>query len=148
MEVLIYEDTPRYDFWLKFILAGVLAVLFIVAVILLFKDVIGALVMFGATIFDALLLKSILPRRFQIFQDKLKIVMGGPFAMNISFSNIKEVRRAAGSKTFAYGGIRFATSTRYVVEIVRKKGMSVIFSPNSGEVFLEQLNQAIKAKTP
>jgi len=97
--------------------------------------------MFGITLFDALLFKAILPRRYQIFEDRLRILMGGPFAINISFSNIEEAKPAAGRKAFAYGGLRLATATRNVVEIVRKKGLNLVISP-SNEMFLEQLNQA------
>ncbi len=44
--------------------------------------------MFGITLFDALLFKVILPRQYQIFEDRLRILMGGPFAINIFFSSI------------------------------------------------------------
>ena len=67
--------------------------------------------------------------------------MGGPFAINISLSNIEEVKPASGRKARAYGGLRLATSTHHVVEIVREKGLNLVISP-SNEMFLEQLNQA------
>ncbi|MFC1861878.1 hypothetical protein ACFLT4_02275 [Chloroflexota bacterium] len=143
MEELLHEDVPRYDFWLKFVIVGVLAMTFIPAVSLLYQDVMGALVMFGATLFDALLFKAILPRRFQVFRERLKIVLGGPLAINIPFSNIREVREVSAHKAFIYWGIRFATSTINVVEIVRKKGLSLVISPADVDGFLEQLNQAL-----
>ena len=145
MNKLVYEDTPRYDFWLKFILVGVLVLTFIPGVILLSEETVGALILLGATLFDALLFKAILPQRFQIFEDRLKIVLGGPFAINIPFSDIREARLASGSKAFVYWGIRFATSLRYVVEIVRNEGLNLVISPASGDIFLEQLNQALEA---
>ena len=145
MESLVYEDIPRYDFWLKFILGGVLALTLILGVILLSEDIGAALAMFGVTLFDALLFKAILPRRYQIFQDRVRIVLGGPFAINIPLANIREARQASSSKAFAYRGFRFATSTHFVLEIVRKKGLSLVISPFSGDLFLEQLNQALKA---
>ncbi|MFC1982094.1 hypothetical protein ACFLUN_01285, partial [Chloroflexota bacterium] len=110
MKVLVYEDIPRYDFQLKLILAGVLALTFIMGVFLLFEDVTGAWVMFGVTVFDALLFKVILPRRFQIFQDRVKIVLGGPLALNIPLPDIREARLASSNKAFVYWGLRFATS--------------------------------------
>ena len=140
--ILIYEDTPKYDLWLKLILGGVLALTFILGVIFIFQDTEAAVAMFGITLFDALLFKAILPRRYQIFEDRLRILMGGPFAINISFSNIEEVKLASGSKAFAYRGLRLATSTHHVVEIVRKKGLNLVISPSNGDMFLEQLNQA------
>jgi len=139
--ILIYEDTPKYDLWLKLILVGVLALTFILGVIFIYQDIEAAVVMFGITLFDALLFKTILPRRYQIFEDRLRILMGWPIAINISFHNIEEAKPAAGRKAFAYGGLRLATSTRNVVEIIRKKGLNLVISP-SNEMFLEQLNQA------
>ena len=74
-----------------------------------------------------------------------KIILGGPFALNILVSNIREVRAASASKAFAYWGLRFATSTQSIVEIVRKKGLSLVISPANADMFLEQLNQALGA---
>ena len=140
--MLIYEDTPKYDLWLKLILVGVLALTFILGVIFIYRDTEAAMAMFGITVFDTLLFKAILPRRFQIFEDRLKILLGGPFSINIPFSNIVEVKPASSRKVFAYWGNRFATSTSNVVEIVRKKGLGLIISPRNYDMFLEQLNQA------
>ena len=145
MKELIYEDTARYDFWLKLILGSVLAILFIIGVVLLFIDILGASVMFGVTLFDALLFKAILPRRFQIFQDRIKIILGGPFTISISFSNIREVRAVSANEVFVYWGVRLATSTQSVVEIVRKSGLSLVIAPANREMFLEQFNQANSA---
>ena len=141
--VPIYEDTPKYDLWLKLILGGVLALTFILGVVFLYQDIEAAIAMFSITLFDALLFKAILPRRYQVFEDRLKIVMGGPFAISISFSNIEEAKPTSGGKALAYGGLRLATSTHNVVEIVRKKGLNLVISP-SNEMFLEELNQAQK----
>jgi len=143
---LIYEDTPKYDLWLKLILGGVLALTLILGVIFIYRDTEAAIAMFGITVFDALLFKAILPRRFQIFEDRLKILLGGPFSINILLSNIAEVKPASSRKVFAYWGIRFATSTSNVVEIVRKKGLNLIISPRNDDMFLEQLNQALQSQ--
>lgn len=144
---MIYEDTPKYDLWLKLILGGVLALTLILGVIFIYRDTEAAIAMFGITVFDALLFKAILPRRFQIFEDRLKILLGGPFSINILLSNIAEVKPASSRKVFAYWGIRFATSTSNVVEIVRKKGLNLIISPRNDDMFLEQLNQALQSQS-
>jgi len=144
---LIYEDTPKYDLWLKLILGGVLALTLILGVIFIYRDTEAAITMFGITVFDALLFKAILPRRFQIFEDRLKILLGGPFSINILLSNIAEVKPASSREVFAYWGIRFATSTSNVVEVVRKKGLNLIISPRNDDMFLEQLNQALQSQS-
>ena len=145
LSYLIYEDSAPYDPWLKIILGSTLALTLVMGIVFLPFDVAGAYVMFGVTLFDALLFNAILPRRYQIYQDRLRIVLGKPFAVNIPFSTIKEVRPASGSKTFAYGGIRLATSSSSVVEIVRTKGLNVAVSPANRDAFLEQLTQALQA---
>lgn len=96
--VLIYEDTPKYDLWPKIVLGDVLALTFILGIIFIFQDTEAALVLFGITFFDALLFKAILPRRFRIFEDKLVIVLGGPLTVTIPFTNIVNARSASSRK--------------------------------------------------
>jgi len=140
---LIYEGIPQYDPWLKLILGSTLALTLVLGIVLLPVDLPGAWVLLGVTVFDALLFHAILPRRYQIFRDRLRIVLGRPFAFNIPFSAIRDVRSASGSKAFAYGGLRFATSSRSVVEIVRHKGLNLVISPANRDAFLEQLGRAL-----
>ncbi len=141
---LIYEDRAQYDLWVKLILGSTLVLTLVLGLVFLAFDTAGALVMFGVTVFDALLFNAILPRRYQIYQDRLRIVLGKPFAFNMSFSTIKEARPATGSVAFVYGGLRLATSLKSVVEIVRSKGLNVVMSPANRDAFLEQPTQALK----
>jgi len=143
---LIYEDTPQYDLWLKLIVGSTLATTLVWGILLLSTDLMSAWVMFGVTVFDALLFNAIIPRRYQIFLDRVRIVLGRPFAFNIPLSTISEARPASESQAFAYLGIRFATSSRSVVEIVRSKGWNVVISPANKDEFLKHLSQALKTK--
>jgi len=142
MSTLLHQDKPKYDLWMKLILGSIIAFTFILGIVFISQDTEAAIAMFGITIFDGLLFKAILPSRFQIFDDKLRILLGGPLSINIAFSNIAEVKPASGSKAFVYWGIQFATSTSHVVEIVRKKGLNLVISPSNPEMFLEQCKQA------
>jgi hypothetical protein len=142
---LIHEDVPRYDWSLKLILGGVLAFTIVLGIILLFEDMTGAIAMFGITLFDALLFYFIMPRRYQIYNTKLRIALGGPFGMDIPLSTIKEAHPAPASYTFGYWGIRFATSSRSVMEIRRHKGWNVVISPSDREEFLMRLGEVLKA---
>ncbi len=143
---LLYEDTTKMDVGFKLMLVGILAMTLGVGIYLLFgepDEIEGAFAMFGVTAFDALLFKYIMSPRFQIYSDRVRIVFGGPFAWNIPLSTIKEVRSASGAKAFAYNGVRFATSSRNVVEITRIRGCNVVISPSNKEIFLEQANRAL-----
>jgi hypothetical protein len=142
---LLYEDTARTDVWLKLMLGGILIFLLALGIGLLFEETDGAFVIFGVTIFDALLFKIVMPQRYQVYSDKVRIVLGWPFAWNIPFTTIKEVRSASGAKAFAYNGVRFATSSKNVVEIRRSKGCNAVISPSNKEIFLEQVSTAMKA---
>jgi hypothetical protein len=142
---LLYEDTSRTDMWLKLMLGGILVMFLVLGGVLLFQDEADAFVMFGVAVFYALLFKIIMPQRYQIYSDKIRIVLGGPLAWNIPLSTIKEVRSASGAKAFAYSGVRFATSSRNVVEIRRSRGCNVVISPSNRDIFLEQASRAMKS---
>ncbi len=49
----------------------------------------------------------------------------------------------SGSDRFIYWGLRLATSSSGVIEVVRRKGLSLVISPANAGTFLEQLNQAL-----
>ena len=142
---LLYEDTPRTDTWLKLMLTGIQAIFLVVGVVLLFQDTEGAFTMFGVTIFYAVLFRLVMPQRYQVYSDKVRIVLGWPLAWNIPFTTIREARLASRASAFAYNGVRFATSSRGVVEIRRSKGCNVVISPSNKDVFLEQVRTAMKS---
>ncbi|MBI2869238.1 MAG: PH domain-containing protein [Chloroflexi bacterium] len=87
-----------------------------------------------------------MPRKYLLYQDRLRIVLGRPFGIDIPYTSIKEVKRASGARAYIYAGIRFATSSRYVVEILRKKGFNYVISPQNGDYFIEQLNRVMKSE--
>ncbi len=142
---LLYEDTAEYDLWLKLLLGGILAFTLVMGFFLLSVDKIGAYIFLGVTVFDALLFYAVLPQRYQIWKDRVRIVLGRPLAVNIPLATIQEARSASGSKAFAYWGVRFATSLKNVVEIVRHRGWNFVISPSNRELFLERLAEALAA---
>ena len=142
MSNLLYEDKPKYDVWIKVLLGGVVAYTFILGLVQISENGREALTVFGVVLFEIILFRMILPRRFQILSDKLRIVLGGPLAINIPISDIEEVRSRTGIKAFIYFGVRFATSSSHTVEIIRKKGLNMVISPTNDDEFIKQLNQA------
>lgn len=142
--ILLHEEKAESAAWLKVIFIIPFG-LFVGAIIFaLNRDLEAFYTLMGEAALLALLFYFIMPRSYQIYQDRLRIVLGSPFGINIPLSTIKEARHASGVKAYAYSGVRFATSSRYVVEISRNKGMNYVISPQNGEIFLEQLNQAKK----
>jgi hypothetical protein len=143
--MLIYEGPARYDAWLKLTLVGVLALTLVLGLVFLFVDVAAAATLFGVTAFDALLFNFIMPRSYRIYFDRLVIVPGSPFSLTVPLSDIKSVRRVSGLHSLVSSGLRFSTSTGYVLEIARLRGMDLVISPANGDLFLEQFNAAVKS---
>jgi hypothetical protein len=141
---LIHEEPPLYESWLKYVVGGILAFTLLPGLIMISFDLGGACVMLGLTIFDALLFYAIIPRRLQVYRDRLRIALGSPFALNLPFATIKEAREASGLRAYLYWGVRFATSSKNVVEIVRSRGLNVVISPSCMDTFLESLNRALE----
>jgi len=86
----------------------------------------------------------VLPKKYQIFEDKLKILLGWPLHIDLSLANISDSQITTGRKVFAYWGIRFATSSKSVVEIIRKRGLNIVISPSNALLFVDRLNEACK----
>ena len=140
--IVIFEDKPVYDKLNKYLIGGILAIPLIVVIVLLTQDILGAAIMFGATIFDAVLVWCILPKRFLVYEDRLKIILGGPFSYTIPLRDIITVRQATKDMAWIYWGMRLGTSLKFQVEVERKNGLSVIISPSMENDFIEQLNRA------
>jgi len=141
MDSVVYEESPRYDFLLKGIMA--LPVFFILFGIyyLYIAQVEAAIGMFATTVLMFAVYWAIFPRKYQILDSKFRIVLGGSFSLSIPFDNLETARKPEGA-TF---GINFPTcfSSDRVVQIVRKKGWNVNITPNDRDLFLENLNKVM-----
>lgn len=139
----LYETGAAFDMWLKWLIAATVAITLIPGIVLLSMQPVISWVFIGTTAFDALLFHGILPRRFQVFENRLRIVLGQPFAFNVPFDTIRGVRTAERSLAYVYWGLRLATSARHIVEIDRSSGLSMVISPSDREMFIGQLTQAL-----
>jgi hypothetical protein len=143
----LYEDRPTLAGWLKLMIGAVLGLTLIMGLVFLLIDRWGALALFAVTLLDGLLFYSVIPRAYQVYSDRLTIVLGRPFSKTLYYRDIRSIRPVDGSQALASTGVRFATSTRYVLEISRPGRASVTISPSGGEQFQEQINQAWKNYT-
>jgi hypothetical protein len=152
MELVLYEVKAKYDLWVKILLAFVPALLIALG-LLIYYGVLptetdeeareSLIILFASTAFVLALFWVILPRKYQILQEKLKIVLGRPFSLNIPFDTIKTVKDISIAKASTYFGLKFSTSLKNTVEIIRKRGMNVIVSPSNRDLFLENLDKAL-----
>jgi len=143
IDYLVYESPARVENWFQLVIFGVIAVTLIPAIILVQIELIGAWVMFGVTVFDAALFYFIVPRSYQIYTNKVVIVLGKPFRINLPLSSIKSVGHASDSSAFVFFGMQFATSHRDLVKLERRFGTSVLISPSNPNMFIEQLEEVL-----
>jgi hypothetical protein len=101
----------------------------------------GGTGMFATALLLGAIYWAIFPRKYQVLDGKLKIVLGGSFSFNVPFDNLELAGKPEGVNL----GINFVTTflSRHVVEIKRKKGMNVNITPDNRDLFLENLNKAI-----
>ncbi|OGO18485.1 MAG: hypothetical protein A2Z02_02570 [Chloroflexi bacterium RBG_16_48_7] len=91
-------------------------------------------------VFILLVIWLIMPRKFLIMGDKLKLVMGASLAFNIPYRNIKEIRKPATWDL----GVNYITSLKTPLEIAVKKGMNISIAPEDRQAFLDDINRAIQ----
>jgi hypothetical protein len=130
---------------MKYVVYGIPLLLLVIGLILIPIDIEETYVMLCDAVLIGLIFYFVMVRRYQIFGDRIKIVLGGPFRVNVPFSNIKELQPAGGYKSMAYSGLRLATTSRNIVEIRRKKGPGIVISPANRDMFIEQYRLAKKA---
>ncbi len=58
-DVLLFDDKPMYDTWVKLILGSILALTFILGIVNINQDMEASLLLFGITIFDFVLFRLI-----------------------------------------------------------------------------------------
>jgi len=143
VESLIYEDTPRYDVWLKAIILLPLFFVLIGAFYLTTSEGESAIGMFATAVLMAAIYWAVFPRKYRILESKVKIVLGGPFSFNIPFDSIETAR----APKWASVGINFPSSFsgKNAVQIVRRKRLNVNITPSDRELFLKSLDKALNS---
>ena len=138
--VLLYQDKPKYGLLLKLVL--IIPVILVTSSIYLWftGDTFVGLILLIEAFIIGLILWFVLPREYQVYENHLRIVLGGPFSVKVGFQNIEAIR-VTSRLAFT---VNFATRiTRSYVEIVIKKGMSIAITPADDKSFVEKTNQAL-----
>ena len=145
-EASLIEHVPHNDFGRKLVLGVTLGLTVVLCVAMLFVDAWAAWLMFGLVVLDVLLVGAVRPRRYQILGDRVRVVMGEPFAFDIPLSSVLGVRAVSGWRDVVRRSHRFDTSKSNMLEIVRRQGWNVIVSPSNPDTFMEDLNQALDSR--
>ena len=139
--VLLHQDKPAYGLLLKLIVVIVPGALLVGSIYLwFFGENSGSLAMLAEAFFIGLVFWIIFPRRYEVYEDHLRIVLGGTFAVKIGFDRITaiEVTSRMGLT------INFVTSvTKTYVRIVKRKGLDIAITPKSNDSFEENANLAL-----
>jgi hypothetical protein len=139
--LVLYQDEPFYSGILKIILLLV-PVIILAASLYLWStgEGEGSLVLFGEGVFISLLLWAILPRKYQVFEDHLRIVLGGPFSIKIGFGQVTAIEVTTRTALT----INFVTRiARTYVRIVRRKGLGIAITPKNNELFVKNAHAAL-----
>jgi hypothetical protein len=137
--LLLYQDEPP---------ARLLRVLFLVIpAILLFTGIrirptdysAGAFLMVEGLIVG-LLLQMVLPRRYEIYEDRLRIVLGGPFGVTLMFDRIRDIQ-VTGRTSFTVNLVT-TFAMKYTL-ITMKKGPGFAITPKAGEDFVKRAREAM-----
>jgi hypothetical protein len=140
MNYLLNEHKPKYDAWFKALLAIPVCMPLVMAVVLYAsgsKEIWETFIVF---IFILALIWFIMPRKFLVMSDRLRLIMGASLGTNILYSNIKEIRKPATWDL----GVNYITSMKTPLEIVLKKGMNVSIAPEDRQLFLDDINRAMQ----
>jgi hypothetical protein len=153
MELVLYQDKPRWDLWVKVLIAFAPLLTLVLGFIFLLdylgyietgepksEVMIATIVLFAVTAFTLLLYWAVFPKRFIVLQDRLRLKCGA-FSFQVPFKDIKEVKATEG---IMFMGWSFVTSLKSQIEIARKMGMNVRISPSNRELFLKYLSLALK----
>lgn len=154
MKLILYEDSIKYDFWVKVALA--LPIVLLVAMGLLFyadahyKDIIpkepakdsstGALILFVSAPFVLFVYWMVLPRRLFVLQDRIRLQFG-QFFWNVHFKTVESVKPSTGLAVWSYCSSITCYSTQ--IEIVRKRRGNIRVSPARRDQFLDYVNRAL-----
>jgi hypothetical protein len=105
----------------------------------------------GVTAFSlvltAVFVWAILPRRYEVYDDRLVLVFG-LWRWNIGMDSIEVAREAKPMQPYGYNGVRFATKPSQAIELRRLNSNlftrpNMIISPEDRSLFLVELNTAL-----
>ena len=104
-------------------------------------DVSGSLALLPGALISGLVFWLVFPREYEVYEDHLRIAMGGPFSVKVGIKDIKTVRITSRTGLT----INFVTRiTKNYVEIVRKTGWSIAITPTDNDTFVENANRALE----
>jgi hypothetical protein len=139
--LLLYQDEPEYGLLFKLIIIVPLTVL-LAAFIYLGRmgESAGAVALLVEFIIFIFTFWAVFPRSYQVYEDHIRIKLGGPFSVGIGFDMVKTIT-VTSRQTLS---VNLVTKlTKSYVEIAKKKGLSIAITPRNDIMFVENANRAL-----
>jgi hypothetical protein len=139
--VLLHEDKPEYGRFLKLIFTLVPAAMLVGSMILFSQgEREGSVALLIEAFILGLVFWIVLPRKYQVYEDHVRIVLGGSLSVKVGFDKIQAIE-ATSRLTLS---VNFVTKfTKSYVEINKKKGFSIAITPRDRDLFVENANRAL-----
>ena len=138
---LLYQDEPVYGRLLKLIVIIVLVASLVGSISLFLSgDNSGSLALLAEAFIIGLIFWAIFPRKYQVYEDHVRIILGGPFSVKVGFDQVKAIEvtsRLAFSVNFV---TKFAKKH---VAIYKKRGLTIAITPMDNDLFVENANEAM-----
>ena len=99
----------------------------------------------GATLFLMLAINvALLPTKYQIFNDRIRIVLGWVLHFDIPFDNIENATSVTWQDLWGLN-LNFINSysSDDILQITRKRGAKIHITPRDRKLFLENLDKAM-----
>ncbi len=139
--ILLYKDKPTYGLLLKLILLMPAAFLLGSLYLYLSGDTPGSLALLPGALICGLIFWFVFPREYQVYEDHMRIVLGNPFSVKVGFQNVETVRTTSRTGLTINFVTRIAKS---YVEIVKKRGWSIVITPTDNDLFVENSTRALE----
>jgi hypothetical protein len=139
--LLLYQDEPEYGLLFKLIIIVPLTVL-LAAFIYLGRmgESAGAVALLVEFIIFIFTFWAVFPRSYQVYEDHIRIKLGGPFSVGIGFDMVKTIT-VTSRQTLSVNLV--TRLTKSYVEIAKKKGLSIAITPRNEYAFVENANRAL-----
>jgi hypothetical protein len=142
MQKVIYEEKLKLGWILKLIILSIFIVLSPEIIWFLWnKNFAASWILLIALGFVLALFFAIIPRKYQILDDEIRIVMG-LLKINIPFSNIDSIETRPPSSIYvSFEGMRLGSGTgEKCILIKRKRGANILIQPMNTKKFQQILN--------
>lgn len=139
----LFQTPAKYGRFIKIVLGIVPVIMLVTAILELDQTPADAYILFGTSAGLALLFWLVLPHRFEIYPDRLRVVMGASFAFNIRLAEITAVEVLPPARAFIANGLKMATDAGTALVIKRRGKLEVSLSPRNRDEFIRVLQQAI-----